>query len=274
MISHKSRRFVRSPLKYPGGKYPLLDRIFRKLPKAKRLIEPFCGSAVISLNAPFEECIVNDKNSDLINYFCCLKNGKQDFIEYARRLFIPENNTPEAYYFLRDEFNSTIDITYKSALLLYINRYGYNGILRYNKSGKLNTPKGSYQKPYFPEMEMREFMAFAQRATFLTADFEEVMLAAEKGDAVLADPPYVALSKTANFTTYSKGGFSDEDHERLARTAESLSARGVNVVICNHATKYTESLYENADKVVFPVSRTISCNSEKRNKVKEMLASF
>lgn len=268
------QKFMRPPLKWPGGKYRLLDRIYSKLGHGERLIEPFAGSCVVSLNANFDRCLVNDKNTDVINFYKCIKNGKQDFIDLARQYFDSKYNNEEAYYHFREEFNSTKDISYKSALLLYISRHGYNGLLRYNLSGKVNVPIGHYKKPYFPENEMKEFISFAQRASFQNEDFEEIMNRAEVGDVIYCDPPYVPLSSTSNFTAYSSGGFSNEDQERLVRLAEKISAKGVRVIISNHSTPFTRELYSNAEQSEFLVRRTISCDAKSRKNVKEVLASY
>ncbi|MCW8901404.1 MAG: Dam family site-specific DNA-(adenine-N6)-methyltransferase [Gammaproteobacteria bacterium] len=265
---------VRAPLKWPGGKYKLLDRVYKTLTPGKRLIEPFAGSCVVSLNAPYQRFLINDKNTDVINFYKCIKNDKNEFIEYAKKYFNEKYNNKDEYYFLRDEFNSTTDIIYKSAILLYISRHGYNGLLRYNLSGQVNVPMGQYKKPYFPEKEMQKFIQLSKKSSFQNKDFELIMRKAEKGDVVYCDPPYVPLSTTANFTTYSSGGFNNHDQERLVRVAEEISAKGVNVLISNHATSYTRKLYSNAQRSEFLVRRMISCNGKNRNNVREILASY
>ena len=59
-------------LKWAGGKYKLVSFIENNFPKTarrKRLIEPFCGSAALSLALEFDEYLLNDINSDLINLY-------------------------------------------------------------------------------------------------------------------------------------------------------------------------------------------------------------
>jgi len=268
------KNYIRSPLKWPGGKYKLLEKINKQIRSGDRLIEPFIGGGVVSLNANFKHFSLNDKNSDLINFYLSLKTLKHDFIELARPYFESKYNNKEAYYHLRNEFNSTRDQHYKSALLLYISRHGYNGLLRYNLSGKLNVPMGQYKQPYFPEKELNSFIKLSLNATFSNLDFADIMKTAKPGDVVYCDPPYVPLSMTANFTTYSPGGFNNQDQERLATLANELSESGVKVVISNHATPYTRELYSKARCTEFPVQRMISCNGENRKRVTEILATY
>ena len=83
----------RSPLKWPGGKYRLLSRIQKHLGKGQRLVEPFAGSAVVSLNTPYPAHWINDINQDLTTFLRVLRDEGEDFIAYARRFFTPEHNT-------------------------------------------------------------------------------------------------------------------------------------------------------------------------------------
>ena len=51
---------VRPFLKWAGGKFRVLDRILAALPDGDRLVEPFAGSAAVSLNAGFASAFVAD----------------------------------------------------------------------------------------------------------------------------------------------------------------------------------------------------------------------
>lgn len=262
-------------LKWAGNKYQIIDRIKRVLPAGKRLIEPFLGSGAVFLNTEYPEYLLSDINTDLINLYRILQEEGESFIHYCRQFFTPENNRPERYYELRDEFNSTKDIRLKSALFLYLNKHGYNGLCRYNSSGKYNVPYGKYKKPYFPEKEMLYFYHKAQRAVFRNEDFVTIMQQARKGDVVYCDPPYVPLSDTANFTNYSSGGFGIKEQQLLVDLAQELAQRGVVVVISNHDTEFVQKAYKSAKQLdFFPVQRFISCDGANRNKANEVLALF
>jgi DNA adenine methylase len=261
-------------LKWAGNKYQIVERIKEVLPPANRLIEPFVGSGAVFLNTDYQSYLLADTNQDLINLFTCLQTDAKDFIEYAKSFFIPNNNEKEAFYQFRTDFNSSGDIRYKSALFLYMNKHGFNGLCRYNSKGKFNVPFGRYKKPYFPEKEMIYFADRAKDAEFQTADFTETMERAEPGDVVYCDPPYVPLSDTAYFTNYSSGGFGIDEQEELARQAKKLVTRGVTVVLSNHDTEFTRSAYSSAKIISFDVQRYISCDGNNRNKAPEVLAIF
>ena len=269
-----SGNYVRPFLKWAGGKFRLLPHILPILPEGKRLIEPFAGSGVIFLNTNYDAYQLNDTNPDLINLYKILKKEKSDFIKYAKQYFQPKYNNAKQYYSFRDEFNQVTDKHKRSALFLYLNRHCYNGLCRYNQSGIFNVPFGSYIKPYFPEDEMHFFAKKAKKAIFTCKDFSSSMKKSGPGDIIYCDPPYVPWSETASFTSYYHKHFPLTEQEKLTQLAEELSQQDIAILISNHHTKYTEDLYKSAKIISFDVQRNISCISNKRGKVKELIAQF
>lgn len=261
-------------LKWAGNKYQIVERIRQVLPPGKRLIEPFVGSGAVFLNTNYEKNFLADANSDLINLYLHLQAETEDFVDYCSALFIPENNSKEVYYRFRSVFNSSKDTRYRSALFIYLNKHCFNGLCRYNSKGEYNVPFGRYKRPYFPEKELLYFAKKAQNAKFTVADFTITMDQAEPGDVVYCDPPYVPLSDTANFTSYSSGKFGLPEQKELARHAEKLANSGITVILSNHDTEFTRLEYASAKIISFEVQRYISCNGEKRDKAPEVLAVF
>ena len=277
MAAEKNKKtYYRPFLKWAGNKYRIMDEIHEMLPeKGERLIEPFAGSAAVFLNTNFKRYLVTDSNPDLINLFNHLKKEGADFIRYCKRYFSEKNNTADRYYYLRDQFNKTTDTRKRSALFIYLNRHGYNGLCRYNSKGGFNVPFGRYKAPYFPQKEMEFFSQKARHAIFQVASFEKTLSKAKQGDVVYCDPPYVALSKSASFTTYSAGGFSEAQQLELVESATRVAAKGIPVLISNHKTNFTDEIYKPAKQHrYFMVRRYISCNGAKRESAGEVLALF
>lgn len=265
----------RAFLKWAGGKYGLVEDIQRYLPEARKLVEPFVGAGSIFLNTDYEHYLLADINPDLINLYNLLKDQPELYINEAKRWFVAENNHKEAYLDVRSQFNQTDDVMYRSLAFLYMNRFGFNGLCRYNKKGGFNVPFGSYKKPYFPEQELEFFAEKAKKATFVCEGYSETFKRARKGSVIYCDPPYAPLSTTANFTSYAGNGFSLDDQAALADVAErSAKERGIPVLISNHDTTLTRRLYHGAELNVVKVKRTISRNGAGRNKVDELLALF
>ncbi len=266
---------MRPFLKWAGNKYRLLEHIHSMLPPGKRLLEPFVGSGAVFLNTDFPHYLLADNNPDLINLYQQLQNQGDAFIKTCQRLFTARTNESDYFYRRREEFNRSDDPQRKAALFLYLNRHGYNGLCRYNAGGGFNVPFGRYIRPYFPADEMRYFHEKSQRAEFVLLDFESALHQARKGDVIYCDPPYAPLSRTANFTTYSSGGFDLPQQQRLADLAEQTRRRGIPVLISNHDTEFIRAAYQHASNLKkFSVRRFISCNGKKRGHAGELLALY
>lgn len=261
-------------LKWAGGKYKIIDRIIRALPKGTRLIEPFAGSAAVFLNTNYDTYLIADSNADLINLYKQLKKDGANFVAYSKELFVPANNKENVFYELREEFNTTQDLIRKAAIFIYLNRHCFNGLCRYNSKGLFNVPFGSYKNPPFPEMEMLNFAQKSKKAQFIMGDFVQTMENAKVGDVIYCDPPYVPLTETSNFTSYTSGGFGQQEQNKLAELAKKLSAKGIPVIISNHDTDFTRNSYSCAQIDFFDVRRFISSKVTQRNKASELLAVF
>ncbi|WP_286263374.1 Dam family site-specific DNA-(adenine-N6)-methyltransferase [Thalassotalea atypica] len=272
-MTNKNRAF----LKWAGGKYTLCDVINKMLPQGDCLIEPFVGAGSVFLNTNYKRYILNDINKDLIELYKILQHKPEQFIRDARAIFNEQNNVAEAYYEYRKAFNETVDVYQRSLLFLYMNRHGYNGLCRYNKSGGYNVPFGKYKRPYFPEKELNFFAEKAQRATFVCENYRDTFMRATSGDVIYCDPPYVPLSKTASFTSYAGNGFGLDEQADLANAAEETveNIEKTSVLISNHDTIWTRKIYEHAKRIKkLQVARTISQKGNGRKKVGELLAMY
>lgn len=261
-------------LKWAGGKHKLAAFIGHHLPTAQRLIEPFAGSAAVSLALEFDAYVLNDTNADVIALYQALQAQKQDFVEYARSFFTPAHNSEGAFYALRERFNYSEDAIERSALFLYLNRHAFNGLCRYNSSGGFNVPFGRYKAPYFPEAEMQGFVTKSARMELMCGDFQAVLNMVQRRDAVYCDPPYVPLSVTASFTAYSAGGFGMDEQRRLAAAAQEMAQHCAGVVVSNHDTPVTREIYTAAQLAHIAVRRNIAAKSSSRGKVGELLAVY
>ena len=262
-------------LKWAGGKSRIAVDIKKYLEDGKRLVEPFVGSGAIFLTTSFEEYLLCDTNLDLINLYNNLKQSPDELIEKTDALFSPENNTETKFYELREQFNA-LDLKdiKKSALFIYLNKHAFNGLCRYNRKGFFNVPFGRYKAPECPVEQMRAFSVKAKFATFKCQDFERTFKETLKGDVIYCDPPYVPLSITSSFTSYSKDDFDLEDQSRLAKSAIASQSRGIRCVISNHDLDITRKMYERSDIYELSVRRNIASKSSSRKKVNEIVAVF
>lgn len=270
MDQKRSRAF----LKWAGGKYNLVQQLQQHLPEADCLVEPFVGAGSVFLNTHYPRYRLNDINADLIELYKILQSDAERYIADVRTLFVASSNTRTSYLSLRQQFNESQDTYQRALMFLYLNRHGYNGLCRYNLSGKFNVPFGSYKKPYFPEAELYYFAEKAQYAEFSCYSYQDVFQHLQPGQVVYCDPPYVPLSKTASFTSYARQGFTLDDQAQLALLAENAQQNGCSVLISNHDTTWTRKIYHQAELHSIEVARSISQNGKNRSKVAEVFALY
>lgn len=249
------------PLKWAGGKRWLLPRLAALWrPHAhRRLVEPFVGGAAVALGLRPQRALLNDSNPHLVNFYRWLQRGL--------RVNLPMANDQELYYAHRTRFNQLIgdgeaESDAAAALFYYLNRTCYNGLCRFNSKGGFNVPFGRYKKINYTT-NFTPYATTLRAWSFTAGDFNHLQLTPD--DFIYADPPY-----DVEFTTYSPGGFSWADQERLA---EWLAAHKGPVVASNQATARIISLYEarGFDIQLLDAPRMISCTGD-RTRAKEMLA--
>tara|TARA_R110002110_G_scaffold65206_4_gene180038 strand:+ start:120627 stop:121478 length:852 start_codon:yes stop_codon:yes gene_type:complete len=266
-------------LKWPGGKMRLIHFLKQHLPEQPILVEPFVGAGALFANTQHKAILINDINHDLINIYKQIKKNHRKFSQETERLFHPRYNNKKKYYQLREKFNQCEDRFERACLFLYLNRHGYNGLCRYNLQGGYNVPFGDYLAPYFPKQELAYFSQRLKAAKMSAQSFTTFLKKLCKHPdidkmVVYCDPPYVPLSKTANFTGYAACKFNLQDQENLAELALVLISKGAKVMLSNHDTPFTRQIYDQAHIKTIQVRRAISCQAQKREQVAELIAVF
>jgi DNA adenine methylase len=244
---------LRPPLKWAGGKrwqVPHLEPLWKPHSR-RRLVEPFCGGLAVTLGLMPARALLNDANPHLINFYRWLQKGLH--------VEISMENREDLFYQHRDRFNSLLaagqgQSSEAAALFYYLNRTGFNGLCRFNRTGQFNVPFGRYARIGYT----RDFTPYRDVLadwTFMRGDLEAVPL--EREDFVYADPPY-----DVEFTQYAKDGFSWEDQQR---TAEHLAKHRGPVVLVNQATERIEKLYRRLGYQVrfLQAPRRISCTGDR-----------
>lgn len=266
----------KSFLKWPGGKSGLLTNIVPYFINSDRsvFVEPFAGSAVISLNlvGRYDELVINDINQDLIDAFKVIRdvNDFSDFLRDVRYYF--KNHNEDFYYKVRDEFNSESNKKGKTAKFIYLNRHCFNGLIRYNNDGNFNTPVGDYENPGLPSDRMVKFRQTVKdnNVKFLNNDFRDVISSYGEDTDIYCDPPYIPLNATSDFTSYQTGDFGIKEQRELKDLCLDHSG---GVLVSNSGSELSFDLYSDFDVEELDVRRSIGSNVESRKKVGEILAS-
>jgi DNA adenine methylase len=245
-------------LKWLGNKAWLAPRIHEFWDTTSPVAIPFSGSAAVELFLSPSNCLSNDINPLTSNFHRQVQRG----------LSLPIWDTDrQTFEQKRDRLNQLIATggnVYSpecAMLYWYINKAGFNGLLRFNQAGLCNTPWGDRKSlPVANAWPYREVM---KDWKITSVDFEQLPI--EPGTFIYADPPYDGA-----FVQYSTDGFDWDDQVRLA---EWLAAHEGQVMASNAWTDRIAYLYErlgfDCHQVAAP--RFVSCNGN-REKAQELLA--
>ena len=265
---------ARPVLKWAGGKRRLRFEIEKLIPEDyldRAYHEPFFGGGAVFFHIEPSSGTINDVNERLMRFYQVVKDSPMELIEEVGKY---EYNK-EQYYECRRMFNEdTLTPVEESALLLYMNKTGYNGLYRVNSKGKYNVPFGKFKNPAIVhEDRILKASELFSRVEIYSERFSYVRDVAEEGDIVYFDPPYLPLTETADFTAYSTKGFGLEDHMKLMELCSDLNDRGVLFIQSNsHVPPIIEACEEADFKVhVVNVSRAINRVITDRGRIPEVL---
>jgi DNA adenine methylase len=282
-------------LKWAGGKRQLLPVLQPYYPTGfRRYIEPFFGSGAVffdlhgSGRLDGKAVWLVDANTDLIGCYETVRDHTEAVIDELTQLARAHaGDGSRLYYQVRDErFNhlrrqGAAYTPALAAMLIYLNRTGFNGLFRLNSRGDYNVPAGRYVNPGICDPEHLRAVARAFRAPRVRlqrASFEQPLALAAAGDFVYCDPPYAPLSETARFANYTAAGFSSRDQERLQAAVIGAAGRGATIVLSNSSAASIVRLYDSREArgaglelLRVPARRAINARAASRGAVDEVL---
>lgn len=258
-------------LKWAGGKRQLLPQIREVVPKSfKRYFEPFVGGGAVFFDLLPEDAVLSDTNVRLIKTYRAIRDNVEGVIELLSKCPYEESFYKEMLALNVDSFSDVRT----AAWFIYMNKAGYNGLYRVNKSGKFNVPFGKLKNPTICDADnLRACAAALKRVELQHVDFATILQDAEPGDFVYIDPPYIPLSDTSSFTAYQPGGFDMGEQMRLCYVAEDLVDNGVHVVLSGSSAAATIELYDTHRFELQEVQakRNINSRGDLRGEIGELL---
>lgn len=258
---------VRPLLKWAGGKRQLLPELRPFYPQTfTRYFEPFVGSGAVFLDLhnsgllDGRSACLSDINADIIG---CYRAVREDVDGVIAALIAHDRAYRMAgaahFYMVRDEaFNPMRREVHAmgdpagaygpalAAMLIFLNRTGFNGLFRLNARGAFNVPHGRNANPRIcDEPNLRAWSRLLRQpgVELRVSPFETMIERAGRGDFVYLDPPYAPVSGTARFTAYTADGFDAIAQARLQRAVIQLTARGASVLLSNSAAPQIQALY-------------------------------
>ena len=257
-------------LKWVGGKRQLLRELVVRLPaQFGTYHEPFVGGGALFLALRPAKAVLYESNLRLVRTW----RGVRDDVEGVIELLQTYPHDKEFFLGLRRraiDAGSDVEV---GAWLIYLNKTAYNGLYRVNRRNEFNVPFGSYRNPTICDApNLRACSRALQGVDIVHGDFSLVRERARSGDLVYFDPPYVPLSATSYFTSYTAAGFGAEDQVRLRDLARALKRRGVRVLLSNSSAPFVREIYARGfrlDEVL--ATRAVNCKADGRGKVAELV---
>lgn len=263
---HSARPFV----KWAGGKRRLVSQLLCHLPERIRVYhEPFVGGGALFYALRPKLAHLSDANERLVRTYQGVRDDVEGVIRHLRRYPHDEN------FYLKMRRMNVDDGTDAevAAWLIYLNKTGFNGLYRVNRKNEFNVPFGAQNNPTIcDEHNLRACSRQLSRTEIRREDFSAVLERADPGDVVYFDPPYMPVSVSSSFVSYTNGGFGPEDHRRLRDVALELKRRGVRVLLSNSSAPVVRELYVEhfvIEEVL--AARAINSRGDRRGLVREVL---
>ncbi|GAB4327930.1 MAG: DNA adenine methylase [Dehalococcoidia bacterium] len=269
-------------LKWAGGKARLAPVVVAGAPKGfSRYHEPFVGGGAVffamTAARPGLPATLSDSNAELINAYVAVRDHPDALIAVLRPIAeayraLDSRGRRDFYYAQRACEPS--DPVARAARLIFLNKTGYNGLYRVNRSGKFNVPHGRYTDPrILDEPGLRGASVALQGVEVQCTDFADACERALPGDLVYLDPPYHPLSATARFTSYTQDSFGPDEQRRLRDVFDSLTRRGVAAMLSNSDHPVIAELYGGRGYTIerVPMTRAINSKGDRRAPIDELL---
>ncbi|WP_058953076.1 DNA adenine methylase [Clostridium tyrobutyricum] len=222
-------------VQYQGSKRNIASEILSYFPKKiNRLIEPFCGTAAVSILAAqqnkVEKFILNDINKPLVEMLeLCIKQPEVLYRQYEEiwnGQFVEGTNNIDYFYKMREKFNEKSE----PALMLFMLARVVKGAVRYNNNGQMNQSCDKRRNGTRPELIRNNAIQISNllnnRTEVYNLDYREIVLKAQPEDLVYMDPPYQGTSNTSD-NRYYQG----VDYEEFVNALKLLNDKNVDFII-------------------------------------------
>ncbi|MCE7990123.1 MAG: DNA adenine methylase [Caldilinea sp. CFX5] len=191
------------PIPYQGSKRGIAPQILKFLPPdLERFVEPFAGSAALSIAASYGKLAqrfwLNDLNRPLVNLLRIIIEQPTEIADQYQRLWQEQLGRERVFYDeVRDKFNRT----QAPDLFLYLLARCVKASVRYNTNGEFNQAPDNRRKGRHPLSMREEILAFSRllygKTTVTALDFRQMLDDINpKRDFVYLDPPYQGTSGT------------------------------------------------------------------------------
>lgn len=233
------------PIKSQGIKTKLVPWIQSIVPSDFNgtWIEPFMGTGAVAFNIAPRRAILCDTNPHLVNFYSGIASGeitpevvKEYLIREGEKLL---SKGEDHYYLVRDRFNSE----HSPLDFLFVNRAGFNGMIRFNRKGGFNIPfcrkpqrfAQAYITKITNQVSWASKLIQAKEFTFKCQDFNKTIEEASSTDIIYCDPPYIG-----RHVDYYNGWDDAHEHELFNKLS---NFKGRFILSTWHHNDYRENEY-------------------------------
>ncbi len=233
------------PIKSQGIKTKLVPWIKSIVPRnfTGTWIEPFMGTGAVAFNVAPNRAILCDANPHLINFYSGIASGVitpeivKDYLVREGALLLATGE--DHYYLIRDRFNSE----HAPLDFLFLNRAGFNGMIRFNRKGGFNIPfckkphrfAQAYVTKITNQVAWVSKIIKAKNFIFKCQDFSKTISDASSSDIIYCDPPYIGR----HVDYYN--GWDDSHEQELFNQLSELD--GKFILSTWHHNDYRENEY-------------------------------
>jgi DNA adenine methylase len=215
------------PIPYQGSKRQIAPIILEHLPgKIRRLVEPFCGSAAVSLavaNRKLAQAFwINDAHQPLIAVWREMIERPGALADAYAELWNQQIGRERAAY---DVVRANFNRHHKPADFLYLLARSVKSVVRYNASGEFNNTPDNRRLGTRPAAMRRRLLGAAQllqKCQATSWDYQEVLAKCRQTDVIYMDPPYQGVSGQRDPRYAPK-----ITHEAFCGELASLNQRGL-----------------------------------------------
>ena len=260
-------------VKWVGGKRQLMLELLKNMPKSyNRYFEPFIGGGALFFELQPENACISDINEELINLYSVVRDNVDGLIKDLNKHEVSKEYFLKIRSLDRKKKYQRLSNVERASRFIYLNRTCFNGLYRVNSQGQFNVPFGNYKNPrILDENNLLNCSQLLKNTEICCADFSIILNKVQKGDFVYFDPPYVPLTETSSFTSYTKDGFNIEMQFKLRDICNELNSMGVKFMLSNSDTKFTNELYANYEIKKVLAYRAVNANANGRGKITEVL---
>ena len=225
-IKNYKKLGVPHPIPYQGSKRNLAPIILSYFPaNFKRLVEPFAGSAAVSLASAYkglcERYLINDAHEALIDLWREIVDNPQSLIKKYTRLWQEQLGQERVYY---DTIRTRFNATHKPAYFLYLLARCVKAAIRYNNEGQFNNSPDNRRKGAHPKTMKDRILGASLllrgKAEFSSADYRSILEQCDVDDLIYMDPPYQGVCKNRD-NRYSPKVI----HEEFCDALHALNSR-------------------------------------------------